>query len=91
MTPKSLFNKQKLLRDYLNAIVKNDSFSECLVYVRAEMMQHPGLTPAGIDGARAFEAILLEFTDEATEVGHFPSPGLDHSMESKNKTREQTK
>lgn len=88
MTPKSLFNKQKPLRDYLNAIVKNDSFSECLVYVRAEMMQHPGLTPAGIDGARAFEAILLEFTDEAEESGHFPSPGLDHSIDTKDKNKD---
>lgn len=80
MTSKTLFNKQKPLRDYLNAIVKSEQFQQCLIYVRGEIMEHPGLTPAGIDGAKAFERVLLDFTDEEPDASAFPSPGLEHNL-----------
>lgn len=86
MNSKTLFNKQKELRDKLNAVVKSDWFSEAMIYVRASLMERPGLTPAGIDGARAFEHVLLEFTDEENAVGHFPSPGLEHDLEPRKPT-----
>jgi hypothetical protein len=81
MTSKTLFNKQKELRDQLNAVVKQEWFQKCLIYVRGELMEHANLTPAGIDGAKAFESILLGFTDEEPPQGDFPGVGLEHNLE----------
>lgn len=83
MSSKTLFNKQKDLRDQLNAVVKSEWFCQCLIYVRGEIMDRPGLTPAGIDGARAFEYLLLNFTDEETEAAEFPGSGLQHNLEAR--------
>jgi hypothetical protein len=44
-------------------------------------MEHANLTPAGIDGAKAFESILLGFTDEEPPQGDFPGVGLEHNLE----------
>lgn len=78
---KALFNKQKELRDYLSAIVHSDQFKQCLIYVRGELMEAPGLTPQGIDGAKAFQSILLDFTDEEPESAAFPGPELHHDLD----------
>lgn len=91
MTSKQLFNQQKELRDELNAVIKAKWFAQALIYVRGELMEHPGLTPAGLEGARAFEAILMGFTDEEPETSGFPGLGLQHNLEPSPKTTEKPK
>lgn len=91
MTSKNLFNKQKELRDYLNAIVKSEQFQKCLIYVRGELMEAPNLTPQGLDGAKTFELTLLNFTDEEIPQGDFPPAGLEHNLEPTRKTAEKAK
>jgi hypothetical protein len=81
MTSKNLFNKQKDLRSYLNAVVKNEEFLNCLIYVRGELMEAPNLKPEHLEGAKRFQDILTSFTDEEPEAGDFPKPILHHDLD----------
>lgn len=83
MSSKNLFNKQKELRDQLAAVVHADWFKQCLVFIRGELMELPNMTTEQLKGAKSFEMVLLDFTDEEPDLATFPTPGIRHDLDAR--------
>lgn len=82
-TTKEIFLKNKDLRDYLSAIVHADDFKICLAYAKAEMMDRAGVSAEMLNGARAFESLLLSLPDETDSSDEPISSGLSHEPPAK--------
>lgn len=86
MTYKTLFMKDKELASQLAAVTHGEWFLKCLAYVKAEMMDTPGIMTEHLLGARKFEQILLTLADGEEEFQmHVLTSGLRHDLDTKRK------
>lgn len=78
---KTLFLKNKDLRDQWQAVAKADWFSEVLTHARSELMAMANLNTDQLKGAMAMENTLLHLGDDEPEEVAYPGTGIDHDLE----------
>lgn len=88
MNAKELFLKNKELRDRWSAVVHADWFEEVLVYARGSFMDAKR-TEAEMEGAKAYETILLSLCDVEGEVTAPILTGLHHDLDNPQPTKKQ--
>ena len=80
MNPKTLFLEKEDLRKFLVSIVNDHRFSECLVYIKAQM-NASGLTTEQMHGAELFMSEMLAFPKDEEPQPNWPKVGLDHRLD----------
>jgi hypothetical protein len=81
MQAKTIFLKDKDLRDWLAAIVKHDNWQRCLAHARSEMMES-GQSLERLMGFKDFENILYTMPDpDEGAQGMYPTSGLHHDLD----------
>ncbi len=80
MTPKELFLTNSEKASQLRAITKASWFHQCLVSVRAELMNSVGLSSDQLKGALMYETTLLELANETPDTADLRS-GLVHEID----------
>ena len=81
MSPfRELFQRNKDLAAWWNAIAHDDRFQQVLMHVRSEFLEM-NLDGAQLRGAKILEAVLRSIGDNDDSMMPFPSPGLEHDLD----------
>lgn len=81
MNPKQLFHLNQDAVKRVRAVVTSTEFEAFLVYVRAQLMNRPGVTAEQIKGAIAYEEMLKDMPMEEISSETVNS-GIRHDLDS---------
>lgn len=92
-TTKTLFHGREnaISRDKLKGLVKAEWFQIALVYALSDVSEGGKLTSEELAGALKYKSALLNLPEDELESHEYPSPGLNHDLDSPTTEKNQKK